>query len=93
LTVTKTGGRSSNLSLGFGFNALGSHARYHADDGQGCSDPGPQPALDAYDPFDSGDSRTGYVCWTIDASDAGSLDLYFGSGTFGIPRTTWFALH
>jgi hypothetical protein len=93
LTVANTGGRSSNLSLGFGFNAAGSHAHYRTDDGQGCSDPGPQPALDAYDPLAPGESRTGYVCWTISASDASSLELYFGSGTFAIPRTTWFALH
>jgi hypothetical protein len=49
--------------------------------------------LDAYDPFAHGESRTGYVCWTISANDASSLALYFGSGTLAFPRTTWFALH
>ena len=93
LTATNAGGRLSNLSLDFGFSAAGSHARYHTDDGHGCTDPGPQPALDAFDPFEPGEFRTGYVCWTIAAEDAGSLELYFGSGTFAAPRTTWFALH
>jgi hypothetical protein len=92
LTVTKTVGPQTNLSLGIGFNARGSHGRYDTD-GRGCSDPGPQPSLDAYDPFAHGESRTGYVCWTISANDASSLALYFGSGTLAFPRTTWFALH
>lgn len=93
LTATNTGGRLSNLSNDFDFRAVGSHARYHTDDGAGCSNPGPQPALDTLDPFDPGESRTGYVCWTIAANDASSLELYFGSGTLDHPRTTWFALH
>ena len=93
LTATNTGARLNNLSLDFGFNTVGSQARYHTDDGAGCSEPGPQPPLDAYDPFDLGESRTGYVCWTIAANDASSLELFFGSGTLDSPRTTWFALH
>jgi hypothetical protein len=93
LSATNTGGRLSNLSLDFGFSAVGSQARYHTDDGAGCSNPGPQPPLDALDPFEPGESRTGYVCWTISANDAGSLELFFGSGTLDAPRTSWFALH
>ena len=93
LTATNAGARLNNLSLEFGFNAVGSHARYHTDDGAGCPNPGPQPALDAFDPFNPGESRTGYVCWTIAANDASSLELFFGSGTLDSPRTTWFALH
>jgi hypothetical protein len=93
LTATNTGGRLSNLSLDFGFTAVGSHARYHTDDGTGCSNPGPQPPLDTLEPFDPGESRTGYVCWTIAPNDASSLELFFGSGTLAAPRTTWFALH
>lgn len=99
LAATNTGGRLANLSLDFGFSAVGSRERYprreryHTDDGAGCSDPGPQPPLDSLDPFDPGESRTGYVCWTIAANDASSLELFFGSGTLDSPRTTWFALH
>jgi hypothetical protein len=93
LTVTNAGPRLNNLSLDFGFNAVGSHARYHTDDGAGCSGPGPEPPLDAFDPFAPGETRAGYVCWTIAANDASSLELFFGSGTLDAPRTTWFALH
>jgi hypothetical protein len=81
------------LGIDFGFSARGSHGRYHTDDGRGCSDPGPQPPLKTDDPFAPGESRTGYVCWTIAAIDASSLELFFGSGTLDSPRTTWFALH
>jgi hypothetical protein len=46
-------------------------------------------------PVQLGESRTGYVCWTINANGASSLVLFFGSGTLTLdsPRTTWFALH
>jgi hypothetical protein len=94
LTVTNTSGRLSNLSLAWGGpHARGSHARYDTQDGQGCQNPGPQPALDTSDPFAPGESRIGYLCWTIAANDASSLELFFGSGTLDFPRTTWFALH
>ncbi len=94
LTATNTGSELSNLSLVWGgLNAAGSHARYHTDDGQGCSYPGPQPPLDTSDPFEPGETRTGYLCWTIATDDASSLELFFGSGTLDFPRTTWFALH
>ncbi len=93
LTATNTGGRLSNLSFVWGGpHAAGSHARYDNQDGHECSDPGPQPPLDTSDPFEPGESRTGYVCWTIAAKDASSLELFFGSGTLAAPRATWFAL-
>ena len=107
LTVAYAGARLNNLSFALdGINAVGSHERcdhrrypgrecesYHTDDGAGCSDPGPQPPLRGLDPFEPGETRTGFVCWTISANDASSLELYFGSGTLDSPRTTWFALH
>lgn len=94
LTATNAGDRLSNLSFVWGGpHAAGSHTRYDADNGAGCPDPGPQPALDTFDPFNPDESRTGYVCWTISTSDASSLELFFGSGTLDFPRTTWFALH
>jgi len=94
LTATNTSGRLSNLSFVWGGpHAAGSHGRYLNQDDHECPDPGPQPPLDTYDPFAPGESRTGYVCWTIAAKDASSLELFFGSGTLAAPRTTWFALH
>jgi hypothetical protein len=94
LTATNTGSRLSNLSLVWGGpHVAGSQARYDTQDGHECSDPGPQPPLDTFDPFEPGESRSGYVCWTIAANDESSLELFFGSGTLDSPRTTWFALH
>jgi hypothetical protein len=94
LTATNTGSRLSNLSLAWGGpHAAGSHARYYNQNDHECPDPGPQPPLDTYDPFEPGESRTGYLCWTIATNDASSLELFFGSGTLDFPRTTWFALH
>ena len=94
VTATNTGSQLSNLSLVWGGpHAAGSHARYYNQDDHECADPGPQPPLDTYDPFEPGESRTGYLCWTIAANDASSLELFFGSGTLDFPRTTWFALH
>jgi hypothetical protein len=58
-----------------------------------CADPGPQPPLDTLDPLNAGQSTTGYICWTITASDADSLEFFWGLGTLDAPRTTWFALH
>jgi hypothetical protein len=93
LTVTNGGARLENLSFDPGFDAVGSHARYDSVYSAACPNPGPQPPLDTSDPFEPGESRTGYVCWTIAADDASSLELFFGSGTLDSPRTTWFALH
>jgi hypothetical protein len=95
LTVTNPSGRS-RPTWWYGFTAEGSHNLPYgsADNGNGCSDPGPQPPLDTSDPLYAGQATTGYVCWTIEASDANSLESYFGFGTLdGPPRTTWFALH
>jgi hypothetical protein len=105
LTVTNTGRHLQNLSLIWGGpHAAGSHEScghrrhglqcqsYDTDNGAGCPDPGPQPPLDTVDPFNPGESRTGYVCWTIATNDASSLELFFGTGTLDSPRTTWFAL-
>jgi hypothetical protein len=93
--VTYTGSGSRDTGWLSGFRAMGSHNVLYlaGDDGNGCSDPGPQPPLDTVDPLYSGQSTTGYVCWTIAANDASSLELFFGSGTLDSPRTTWFALH
>ena len=44
-------------------------------------------------PFYSGQSTSGYICWTIASNDGAGLELYFGSGTLDYPGTTWFALH
>ncbi|MGZ4402053.1 MAG: hypothetical protein ACXVRV_04240 [Gaiellaceae bacterium] len=94
LTATNPSDRSKP-TWWYGFTAEGSdNLPYGSDDGNECSDPGPQPPLDTGDPLNAGQSTTGYVCWTIYASDANSLELYFGLGTLeGPPRTTWFALH
>jgi hypothetical protein len=68
------------------------HPSYTAD-AASCGNPGPQPALDVLDPVSAGQSISGYVCWTIEASDAKSLTLFFGSGNENYPGTTWFKLH
>jgi hypothetical protein len=69
------------------------HPPYSAD-ATSCPNPGPLPPLDMLDPIQSGQSITGYVCWTIAASDANNLKLFFGTGSyFDYPGTTWFALH
>lgn len=93
VTVTYTGGGSEDSNY-FGFSAVGSHnARYSTVNGNACTYPGPQPPLDTYDPLFSGQSTAGYICWTIAANDASTLELYFGDGTLNYPGTTWFALH
>jgi hypothetical protein len=95
LTVTYNGTGSKGTDWLSGFRAVGNHKVLYlaGDDGNGCSDPGPQPPLDTVDPLLAGQSATGYICWTIAANDASSLKLYFGSGTLNLPPTTWFALH
>jgi hypothetical protein len=93
LTVTDPSGGPKPLWW-VGFSAVGSHTwRYDSEDANDCSDPGPQPLLNTVDAFSAGQSRTGYVCWTIAADDASSFELFFGLGTLDAPRTTWFALH
>jgi hypothetical protein len=93
VTVTYTGGGSQYPNW-FGFSAVGSHnAPYSTVSGEGCGYPGPQPPLDVNDPLYSGQSTTGYICWTIAANDASTLELYFGDRTVDYPGTIWFALH
>ncbi len=90
VTVTYTGRGLRNPSFD-GLSAVGSHNHY-GDGTDSCPDPGPQPALDFHDPLHSGESRTGYFCWTIAANDADSLEFVVGGGSLDFPGTTWFAL-
>jgi hypothetical protein len=92
LTVTYTGGGSQDPNY-FGFSVEGSHnTKYQTIINDSCPYPGPQPPLDVSDALFSGQSTSGYVCWTIAANDESSLELFFGSGTLNAPGTTWFAL-
>jgi hypothetical protein len=93
LTVTYTG-NGSQVPNWFGFSVEGSHnVPYQTLDNDSCPYPGPQPRLDVTDPIYSYLPISGYVCWTIAANDASTLELYFGSGTLNYPGTVWFALH
>ena len=94
LTVTNPSARAKP-TWWYGFTVEGDATKipYGSDTGNECSDPGPQPPLDTSGPFRPGESRTGYVCWTITTSDANSLELFWGLGTQDVIRTTWFALH
>jgi hypothetical protein len=92
VTVTYTGGGSQDPNY-YGFDAIGSHKTPYTNvTGEGCGYPGPQPALDVNAPLYSGQSTSGYICWTIAANDASSLELYFGPGA-PASGTIWFALH
>ena len=94
LTVTYIGSTGSAPPNWFGFSVEGSHKTpYTTVNNNSCPSPEPQPALDVSDPLFSGQSASGYVCWTIPANDANSLELFFGNGTLNFPGTTWFALH
>jgi len=94
LTVTNPSGPSKpNWWAGFSAEAPNDPLPYDNFDGNGCSDPGPQPPLDTSDPLNAGQSTTGYACWTIAARDADNLELFWGLGTQDVIRTTWFALH
>ncbi len=93
LTVIYTG-EGSQVPNWFGFSVEGSHhATYETVNNDSCPYPGPQPRLDVTDPLYSYAPITGYVCWTIAANDASTLELYFGDGTLNYPGTIWFALH
>jgi hypothetical protein len=93
LTVTNPSGGHSKPNWWPGFNAEArQHVTYNNADGNGCSNPGPQPPLDTSDPLNAGQSTTGYICWTISAGDANNLELFWGLGNFDLLRTTWFAL-
>lgn len=65
----------------------GSHNVAYAAGWSRCPNDGPAPHLSASG-FDSGQSATGNVCWTVAANDASSLVLYFA----GHDYNTWFAL-
>jgi Divergent InlB B-repeat domain len=92
LTVTYTGGGSATAG-GLTYDVRGSHNTSYTRFANACPDPGPQPPLDYKDPIPSGQSTSGYVCWTIASNDQSSLELYIGSGTLNYPGTTWLALH
>lgn len=93
VTATYFGGGSATPEQDLTWLVIGSHQTTYNPGNDPCPYPGPQPALDMYDPVLSGQSVSGYVCWQIGINDAGSLELYFGSGTLDFPGTTWFALH
>lgn len=92
VTVTYTGPGSATAGA-LTYHVKGSHKASYAPFVNACPDPGPQPPLDYQTPIPSGQSTTGYVCWTIATNDESSLELYLGSGTLNYPGTTWFALH
>ena len=92
LSVTNTGPASVAPNW-FGFSVEGSRQKPYTTVYHACPSPGPQPSLDVSDPLLSGQSTSGYVCWTIARNDANSLELYFGDRTVNYPGTTWFALH
>jgi hypothetical protein len=93
VTIGYFGGGSATPEQDLAWKVTGSHETVYNIGSDPCPYPGPQPALGMYDPVYSGQSVTGYVCWQIATNDAGSLELYFGSGSFDYPGTTWFALH
>jgi hypothetical protein len=92
LTLTFSG-QGSTTAGALDYNVVASDKTSYNPSGNACPEPGPQPPLDLSAPINSGQSTSGYVCWTIVANDEGSLELYFGSGTLDYPGTTWFALH
>lgn len=92
VTIGYFGGASSTPENYLTWRAIGSHHTPYDPGSSPCPNQGPDPALNTYDPVLSGQSRSGYVCWQIAANDAGSLELYIGSGTLDYPGTTWFAL-
>lgn len=92
LTVRYTGGGSATARDAGTYEAAGSHPTSYDPFGNLCPER-PQPPLDFSIPIYSGQSTSGYICWTIATNDSSSLELYFGSGTLDYPGTTWFALH
>jgi hypothetical protein len=92
LTVTYTGGGAKTAFDAGTYLVTGSHPTSYNPFSNGCPEV-PQPPLDYHATIYSGQATSGYTCWTIAANDAGSLVLYFGSGTLDYPGTTWFALH
>jgi hypothetical protein len=92
LTVTYTGPGTATAG-GLSYPVVGRLKTPYGPFANACPDPGPQPPLELNATLHSGQSTSGYVCWTIATTDESSLELYFGSGTFAYPGTTWFALH
>jgi len=92
LTVTYTGSGSATAGALI-YHVMGDRKTSYNPATNPCPDPGPQPPLDIKDPIPSGQSTSGYVCWTIAANAENSLELYIGSGRLDYPGTTWFALH
>jgi hypothetical protein len=92
LTVTYTGGGSATAGA-LTYHVMGSQKTSYGPFTNTCPAPGPQPALDYQAPIPSGQSTSGYVCWTIATNDESSLELFLGSGSLNYPGTTWFALH
>lgn len=91
LTVRYTGGGQSTARNAGTYSAIGSHTTSYDPFGKACPEV-PEPALAFDAPFYSGQSTSGYICWTIASNDSAGLELYFGSGTLDYPGTTWFAL-
>lgn len=92
LTLTYTG-QGPAIVGGLDYSVVARDKTAYDPSRNACPEPGPQPPLDFSAPITSGQSASGYVCWTIAANDESSLELYFGSGTLDYPGTTWFALH
>jgi hypothetical protein len=92
-TISYLGEGSSTPAQDLGWQVVGNYQAIYSPGSNPCPNPGPEPPLPTYTPIYSGQSATGYVCWQVATNDAGSLELYFGSGSFAFPRTTWFALH
>lgn len=86
-------GQGSTTAGALDYNVVASDKTSYNPSGNACPEPGPQPPLDLTAPISSGQSASGYLCWTISGNDESSLELYFGSGTLDYPGTTWFALH
>jgi hypothetical protein len=91
LTVTYSGNGIATAGALI-YHAMGNQQTAYYPKLDPCPAPGPRPALDLQDPIAPGQSTSGYVCWTIAASDENSLELYIGSGSLDYPGTTWFAL-
>jgi hypothetical protein len=92
LTVKYSGGGSSTARNVGTYDAMGNHPTLYNPFGNACPEV-PQPPLDYNATIFSGQSTSGWICWTIAADDSAGLELYFGSGTLDFPGTTWFALH
>lgn len=92
LTVKYTGGGSATARGAGTYSAIGTHTTSYNPFGNACPEI-PQPQMYYDNPFYSGQSTSGYICWTIASNDGAGLEMYFGSGTLDFPGTTWFALH